>query len=138
MPSRHAGVRCVLLSSKLVLQLTCPPAEGNATHPCRIETPPPAAARDMERGKAAMMLAAVLLWLLGFGALAFLLCCPWLRRVPPEAYTVLLCVMGVAFGWAGTLFVGGFVGRGVEAGALRQQAAQLGVLLQRPGGLATS
>lgn len=84
----------------------------------------------MERGRLIMIAAAVTLWLLGFATLAALLPYPW-RRYPAEAFVVLLCVMGAAFGWAGVLFVGGFVGRGVEAAGLRQGELQLLLLLQR-------
>ena len=76
-----------------------------------------------------MMALAGLLWALGFAALAALLAYPW-RTYPAEAFIVILCTVGVAFGWAGVLFVGGFVGRGTEAAALRQGGAQLRQLLK--------
>jgi hypothetical protein len=83
----------------------------------------------MDRGKTLMISAAALLWTLGFATLAALLAYPW-RHYPREVFVVLLCTAGVAFGWAGVFFVGGFVGRGIEAAALSQGELQLQLLLR--------
>ncbi|GAB4818425.1 hypothetical protein N2152v2_005471 [Parachlorella kessleri] len=82
------------------------------------------AREKMENGRELFMLVACVLWTLGFASLAALLAYPW-RVYPKAVFVVLLCIMGVAFGWAGVAFICGFVGRGVEAAALRQDATVL-------------
>lgn len=76
-----------------------------------------------------MVLAAVALWVLALGCLAVLLAYPWWHYHTSVHILLLLCT-GAAFGWAGALLLGGFVGRGIEAAALRQAALQLDVLLR--------
>ena len=74
------------------------------------------------------MFVACVLWTLGFASLAALLAYPW-RKYPKAVFVVLLCIMGVSFGWAGVAFICGFVGRGIEVAALRQGELQLQFLL---------
>ncbi|PSC75873.1 neutral sphingomyelinase [Micractinium conductrix] len=89
------------------------------------------AATEMAAGRRRFVRAAAGLWATGCGCTGALLFGPWWQQqcggepFGRAAYVALLGCMGAAFGWAGALFVGGFVCRGAEAAALRQAAAQL-------------
>ncbi|KAL4429990.1 hypothetical protein ABPG77_004360 [Micractinium sp. CCAP 211/92] len=87
-----------------------------------------AAVGQMRQGRRQFVQLAAGLWAAGFGCLGALLARPWWQQCSDAAgasYVALLGGMGAAFGWAGVLMIGGFVGRGVEMRALQQAAEQL-------------
>ncbi|KAL4444071.1 hypothetical protein ABPG75_011808 [Micractinium tetrahymenae] len=83
---------------------------------------------EMRRGRRQFVQLAAGLWAAGFGCLGALLARPWWQQCSDGAgasYAALLSGVGVGFGWAGVLLVGGLVGRGMEMRALQQAARQL-------------
>ncbi|EFN60044.1 hypothetical protein CHLNCDRAFT_133272 [Chlorella variabilis] len=86
-------------------------------------------ALGMARGRRRSLRLAAGLWAAGLGCLGTLAAQPWwAERAAAEAqahHLALLGGMGTALGWAGVVFVGGFVARGMELRALQQAACQL-------------